>query len=369
MAYISNITDDPRFIALLEIIRDLADGPVGPYIDGRRLASALGEGLENTTGISLDEVSDLRAFTTYGRNMKAWVESLNKDFRFDIYSIDVDDGTTVIKPSDIDVADPGRWIEYVSSGGGTGEVYSNASPTPQPLGGIPTGTTFVSQTMQQMWDALLYPYQAPAFNSFSISGQPNPLEVGASIPAGVTFLWGTTNPTNINPNSLTLRDVTNGFDLATGLPDTGSHALVMGGPITKLARASHIFRVSGINTQMGIFLRDATYSWIWRRYWGSSALVGPLTPAQILALVNTPLTDGFAADYSFPAVGSPEYKYICYASVLGTATSFIDPGTMLTIPMQPVYTVPITNGLGQTTNYNVHRTTNQSAGAVVIRVS
>jgi len=46
-----------------------------------------------------------------------------------------------------------------SSGGGT---YSNSLSTPYSVGGIPAGSSFpTTQTMQQMWDALLYPYVAP----------------------------------------------------------------------------------------------------------------------------------------------------------------------------------------------------------------
>ena len=36
-------------------------------------------------------------------------------------------------------------------------IYSNAAPTPNTVGGIGAGTTFVSQSTKQMWDALLYP--------------------------------------------------------------------------------------------------------------------------------------------------------------------------------------------------------------------
>ena len=52
--------------------------------------------------------------------------------------------------------------------GGTGNVlYTNSTPTTAKLGGIAQGTTFNLQTMQQMWDALLYPYQPPAFTNFT----------------------------------------------------------------------------------------------------------------------------------------------------------------------------------------------------------
>ena len=261
-----------------------------------------------------------------------------------------------------------------SGGGGTPVTnYTNLNPTPEEHGGIPAGTTFINQSMQQMFDAILYPYQAPSFNSFLIQGQAHTIEVGDSIPQNVTFQWSTLNSANMQPGSGEIRDVTGGgLLLATGLGTSGTVPVAQASAITKFAKATHTYQITGLNSLGGGFSRNDNYNWVWRRYYGSSNVpdLGVADPADIPAnLINQPLADMFAGDYSFPALGSPEYKYICYAAILGTATSFIDVSTMLAVPFIPLYPITITNAFGQPTVYNVHRSTNQSAGAITIRVA
>lgn len=52
---------------------------------------------------------------------------------------------------------PGAPFSVVSiSSLAPGIEYTNITPTPSSVGGIPAGSIFISQTMQQMWDALLH---------------------------------------------------------------------------------------------------------------------------------------------------------------------------------------------------------------------
>ena len=259
------------------------------------------------------------------------------------------------------------WIPFASGASGT---YTNPAPTPDTIGGIEAGSTFTAQTMQQMWDALLYPYQYPTFSMFTISGQSNPLEVGDSIPASVLFLWATTNDPNIVANSIDIDDVTGAISLATGLANDGSQPVVMPGPVMRTTSGTWQFRISGQNTKPGTFSRLLTYSWYWRAYYGGDSNAGPLSEAQIEALVNSPMMPGYAGTYSFPATGgAPTYKYICFPTSFGTPSSFTDSATGFDVPMESPYTVSVTNSFGQTTNYHVYRTTNAMAGAIDIVVS
>jgi len=61
-------------------------------------------------------------------------------------------------------------------------TYTNSSPTPYTLGGIPAGTTFSNKTMTEMWDALLYPYIPPS----------------ASLGGGGTREFGSSNAVTLN---------------------------------------------------------------------------------------------------------------------------------------------------------------------------
>jgi len=278
-----------------------------------------------------------------------------------------------------------EWLELVSShaedscgdaggaqgpqgpGGGTGATYTNATPTPETIGGIDSGSTFSNRTMQQMWDDLLYPYQAPAFTAFSISGQTDVLEVGDAIPAVSTFVWATSNPANIVANSILIRDVTGSTVLASGLADDGSEVVNMGAPVTKATEASNVFRIEGQNTQLATFTRDKTYNWRWRVYWGPDATT-PLVEADIEALANSSLYSGFSRTYSF-GTSPGEYKYLSYPAVMGTAVTFRDADTGFTVPFESPYLVSVTNAFGTTTDYRVHRSTNMLGGAINIEVS
>jgi hypothetical protein len=267
-------------------------------------------------------------------------------------------------------------------GGGGGGTYTNATPTPVTIGGIPAGSTFLNQTLQQMFDALLYPYQAPAFSSFSITGQSSPLEVGATIAAPVTFTWGTTNSANVQANSIDILDVTGSLTLATGLANDGSEAIVRPGATTLTAAGSYTFRIEGTNSLAAVFTRNLTFEWRWRAYWGFSANV-TLSEAQIEALASNALTTAIAGSYSMGATG---YKYICVANAVGGQINAVkDSLTLLNVPMATVADnaaynnvdgggfsyalVSVTNTNGVTTNYRVYRTQNSLGAAITLLVT
>jgi hypothetical protein len=266
--------------------------------------------------------------------------------------------------------------------GGSSSLYTNLTPTPVTIGGIPSGSTFNNQTMQQMWDALLYPYQAPSFSSFSITGQGSPLEVGATIPASVTFTWGTTNSANVQANSIDILDVTGALTLATGLANDGSEAIVRPGATTLTAAGSYQFKIQGINSNLAAFSRTLTFEWRWREYWGASANV-TLTEAQIEALASNALTTGVAGSYSMAAGG---YKYICIANaVAGQINTVKDSVTLLNVPMATVadnaaYSnvdgggfsyalVMVTNVNGVLEAYRVYRTQNALGSSITLLVT
>lgn len=232
--------------------------------------------------------------------------------------------------------------------------YTNAVPMPQAVGGYSAGTTFNAVEYQNLLDGLLYPYQLPAFSSFLISGQATVLEVGASIAANRTFTWSSSNPSNIQPASLELKDNTGNVVIASGLGYGDSPYLSTYATIQKTSATLNTFRVSAINTKGNTFTRDFTVYWRWRIYYGTSA-AQTLNEAGIKALATSALATTMSGTKSF---GAGDYKYIVYPALFGTATSFKDASTGLSVPMEPVYTVSVTNVFGQVTSYNVHRTTN-----------
>ncbi len=280
----------------------------------------------------------------------------------------VEVGKVIIKGEETELYDDTE-VNYIldtdGTSGGIPGNYTNLNPMPENLGGWEAGSTFNNVGITAMWDGLLYPYQYPTFSSFSIQGQSNPLEVGDSIPTNITFIWSTTNDSNIVANTIDIDDVTGSLNLATDISNDGIEPIIMIAPITKLTEDSHIFRITGDNTQSQNFIRNATYNWNWRLYYGEDTTT-PLIENDIEGLRVSILTTTFARTYSFQAGG---YKYICYPSSFGTATTFKDTATNLDVPFETPYIVSVTNTFGQTTDYRVHRTTNIIGSAIDIQVS
>jgi hypothetical protein len=270
-----------------------------------------------------------------------------------------------------------------SGGGGGGDTYENPDPVPVTVGGITAGTTFPTpQTMQEMWDFLLYPYQLPAFSSFAISGESTTQEVGDTIPASVTFTWGTTNSTNVDANTIDIRDTTSVLDLILGTANDGTQAVVMPGLIQKVTATTHAFSITGVNTHAASFTRALTFTWYWRRHYGTDVAT-ILDSAGIGALVSSGLATGYSGTYAYAAGG---YKYLCFADAAGGQVNSVkDQSTGFSVPMVTVagdaaYSnvdgggfyyalVSRTNTFGVTTNYRVYRTLNILGGAITLLVT
>lgn len=251
------------------------------------------------------------------------------------------------------------------SGGITGATaYTNATPVPVTIGGIEAGTTFLDDTMTEMFDMLLYPYQYPAFSAFSIPGQVSPLEVGDSIPANPTFSWATSNSANITANSVAIYDQTASTLIIDGLANDGTEAVTYGA-VTRTSQGNNVFRVEATNTKGQTLSRTYSVTWNWSVYHGTDVNAGPLVEADVEALTSA-LQSGFAGTYAFGAGG---YKYVAYPAVYGTATQFKDQLTNFNVAMEAPYVVSVTNAHGQTTNYNVHRSTNVLGSTINIVVA
>lgn len=248
----------------------------------------------------------------------------------------------------------------------SGLTYTNLTPTPTTIGGIDAGTTFNNKTMQEMWDMLLYPYQYPSFTSFSINGQSTVLEVGDSVPSGSTlFTWSTSNSSNVSASTIYISDITNSTSLATGLVNDGSESIVLPFDVTKTTATSNQWRIGALNTEGDSFTRNFNVNWRWRIHYGESVDT-TLDADGITGLTSSQLSSGYAGTWSFDAGG---YKYFAYPSLMGTATTFKDSLTNLDVAMETLYTTAITNSLGVSTTYNVHRTTNVLGSSIDIIIS
>lgn len=251
-------------------------------------------------------------------------------------------------------------------GGGEAITYTNPNPMTEDFRGFKIGDSFNETSIKELFDKLLYPVGLAAFTSFSIQSQTSPLQVGASIASNRTFIWTTSNPSSIETNSIVITDVTGGVVLASDLDNDGSEATTHSA-ITKTSATNHQFRIDGINANGIIFSKLYSVSWQWMRYMGESASES-LDEAGIKGLRISALASGFSSTYSF-AEDTGKYKYLAYASALGTATNFKNASNYFDIPFEDPEVVSVTNSNGVTTNYNVHRSTNILGGSINIIIS
>lgn len=255
--------------------------------------------------------------------------------------------------------------------------YTNTSATTQALGGIPQGSIFSNVSMQQMWDRLLYPYQTPAFSSFSISGLATSYEVGYAIPNSGTFIWGTTNSVNVSANTITIAG--NSLTTLSNLANDNSEAFTFDNIVSGSSYTTKTWTINGTNTN-NVTITQASFSitWKWRFYWGIH-INNTLNETEIKGLISNALQTTYSGTYSFPVLG---YKYICYPNVIGGVTSFKNAANGIGVQMADIndgYTnsqnglnymlVSVTNTYGVTTDYRVYRTKYVLNGSISIIVA
>lgn len=145
-------------------------------------------------------------------------------------------------------------------------------------------------------------YLLPTFSAFGMTGQATQVEVGFTITSGSkTFTWGTTNPGNIKPNIIKIRNQTSDTDLATALTNDGTESGVnVPAPIQLNAGgASQVFRIEAENTNNTVFNRDLTIVANFLRFFGTP-VTAPANSADVRALGNST----FGSTFNIPiAVG------------------------------------------------------------------
>lgn len=254
------------------------------------------------------------------------------------------------------------------------------------LGKYLTGQTVpaIGKTAQQVFLDIASEYLPPAFSSFSISGQATIVEVGTILSGNKTFIWGTTNPTNVQVNSIKITDVTNAVDIATAQPNDGTQVVALPTPINLNTLTPHQWRASGVNTNSVTFQSALfTVTPQFRRFAGTS-LNTTLNEADIEALAINAIAGNINGNYNLAA---GDFKYLVWPDSYGSPTAVTgikDTSTGFPVQMadstdDAFYSntqngwsyglVAVTNGLGITTNYRVYRSRNILNGSINILVS
>lgn len=201
----------------------------------------------------------------------------------------------------------GKFVNETASAGGT-VTYSTTSPVPTTIGGIEAGKEYTNENITTVINDLLFPYQYPAFSTFTVAGASSgSYEVGYTYAAGdKVFAWTTTNNSNIKPNSVTLNGT-------AGLANDGTETQAISA-ITNNTVATSTFTISAENTKNQTFSKIITLSWSMKRFWGVSASTS-LDDAGIL-LLNSEIATSRVKTVTYDCTGG-RYFYFAYPSAWG----------------------------------------------------
>ena len=195
-------------------------------------------------------------------------------------------GTGLLEVDKVVVYDT-RWKD----GGTSSTIYTGDSPTTVTVGGLPAGSDILGLEVNEILEDILVPYLSPAFSSFSISGQTNPIEVGVDLSGNKTFSWSTTNSSNVKANSISIIDVTGSSTLATGLANDGSESVNIG-TVTNTSPISQVYRIEGENNKdVAITPETYTINSIYPYFYGKvssgGAVAGANRPVANQALIDS----------------------------------------------------------------------------------
>jgi hypothetical protein len=241
-------------------------------------------------------------------------------------------------------------------------VYSNTSPTPTTIGGISAGSTFSAQTMQQMWDALLYPYQTPSFTSFSRTSINSIYELGQSAPGGSqTFSWSTSNSSNVSPNTISIVENHSTTTLLTNSANDGSETLLTSSFSRTTPGSTTLYTITANNTQSGSLSSVISRNWRGRWYYGTNSNTSITTSIITGGTFTTTLTNGVVNSYVTLTPSGAEYVYLVIPNYLPQPSDLRDSVAGCFGNNHPYLTqgtITFDNDYGVSQTYNIYRTTN-----------
>lgn len=150
-----------------------------------------------------------------------------------------------------------------------------------PFGALKAGYVAAGKPLVELLQDALFSYQTPSFSSFT-SNIPTTVECGYTTPANLTFNWGVANASNILPDTVKIRDVTGGADIATGLAVSGSPYATTRPEIVRNTIASYRFQISASQKEGADISRNLDVNWLWYWYVLTDSNDAPApTPEQI----------------------------------------------------------------------------------------
>ena len=253
-----------------------------------------------------------------------------------------------------------------ASASSVGMYFQNSNPTLTTVGGIPAGSSFSTpQTVQQMFDALLYPYVSPGSSISALSNR----EYGSGL--SITLNWTATK----NSNPITSIVVDGQIFAPTGNTQTGTKTAsgTYSTPAPSSTTNSFIITVGDGTTSA---TNSTSLQWMNKIYWGTidlssignpnltlnpgSASLINITSSTVLGLTGAGVSPGNQLASSKSKTysnidGSGNYLLFAWpSSVSGATTPIFTVNGLLNTAFTNVKTAwSFTNTWGFTTNYEV----------------
>jgi hypothetical protein len=256
----------------------------------------------------------------YGYGTGSTIESFRYDQVVDLLNQIPNNTTNLVKTKDVRDSVFTLWerindLTVLIASSSTPTTYMNTEPTTMAIGGIGTGTTFpIPQTVQQMFDAILYPYTLPisSINVVSSISNITPIstqkEYGQSL--STVLYWSVTKKSNpivsIVINGVTITTIT-GETQVGWRTVSGTYSSISGSfPLTTTNDFVMVVNdgTTNVNTSTSI-------TWLNKIYWGSIDLSGLIYPnpdltenPSYITLVSTIITSNLIKSLDGAGVGS-----------------------------------------------------------------
>jgi hypothetical protein len=218
-------------------------------------------------------------------------------------------------------------------------TYTNPNPTTKAVGGIAVGSTFQNKTIQEMFDALLYPYIA-------ISGLSLTTNISGAKEKGVTLTI-----TKVKPNYTRGSVAVNSYKLYSNSNYTNEIASNnTGGEISGLNITSGVVyaRISDETTTLSA---SFAINYVDPIFWGIADKNETPTSSQIVGLTKVIEAKGNKT-YNFTTVGK-QHPIFAYPASYGNLKSILDSNGYEYIDDFQKYTINVAVASG-TVSYNVY---------------
>jgi hypothetical protein len=248
--------------------------------------------------------------------------------------------------------------------GGAPDLYDRDEAAYSTVGNITAGTNMNGWSWQDYITAQHFPYQAPAFTSFTLSGQAATVEVGGTVPANLEFTYVVSNTANVKSGvGFTVTDVTNTTTIASNV--TASPVTTTSAAVTQNSAVTQTYRISGTNNQEQEFSKEVSINFRWAMYIGESDQTS-LDVAAVKALRAKSLGTTPKGTHTYIAGG---YKYLVYPTTWGQVIDFKDSETGFGVAMLDPEILSFTNDNSVIQNYYVYRTVNTLAAGLILVVN